>query len=1024
MRKNPYDYGDPAKRDRVARKLSGRWAIERWYGGTYGNFKTKKAAEAHLAAEGREAKRNGTKGAYPFAEKEEQYRRYTAAQLRFAANDAKQAMEAMRGHDPAAENWYADDMATILNEINRRGRARRNPHEPYRSAVISMPTAAQLGGGMARRNGQIDLYAPHPDFRPDYPVLTYPTPFRQAEVKVEEDDEGIWLSVTPIRHPLEYFGRNDGDRAFPGSPYVGNSPVKVMREAIRDIYWATDGELRHNLTVVSRYAGFDPEKIKQQIYAEAVRAGWFRTPAQARAVVEKRAPLHPPGTRVGQSVGPSLAHDTGVKKGTVLSARFDPHWNRAIYEVRWDRRPQQPDLVWGGDIQALPKGQRKRIVTNPPRARKSKKNPEPGLAARGNPRSFLARYPGTCSICQEPIEIEQEIVDTGRRGPRGGKRMAHVGCIGQAPASPKPRQPRPREVDPDPYVVRFVGFGPRGGPWVVGTRFANYGHPTEEAAQKEARRRRAKAEAHGTAVARVASGSPRFGIPIPFRASAADRARYAEPLSPTIERVQGGTYSAVEILRLLDRANSDALPLVERMLDRMLERQTQTERKHGTAIELNFEGFNKPDSYTAEKLKKEAAALRGGLRALAAVGDPNLSIGVHYRMSSLLAKYAQTQLPNMMNAGAQKYGLAMRTNPRQTDVALYQDILAHLRALQWVYWSKHWSSTGPNFYSDHLLLQRLYEGKGGGPDINAAIDGLGERMVAYFGPRSVNPAVIEERVEVLVRPYKDGAPTFQGLLFLEGSLGDAIKRAWQSNQDHKDTFSLGIDDFLMALSDERDTAVYLLRQRSGAAPVHPNPVPRGSLKRGRRHPRKKKALKKAVSAQRRRSGKREIEGQMGTRVEREEDRAAREAEAAYRYVNWAKTPFYDPHRGQERLPPSWEHEWASVFGEPQAHTAGASPGPFKRRDVIKVIKAVRVDWDPGEAYTDTSFYVLVRLEDGRWGYVQAWNDTTGWGCQDANSFAVARSLEELVPQMTDAGRHYLGLESALQRLSAALTERG
>lgn len=61
-----------------------------------------------------------TKQAYNFSAKEAQYRSYTLTGLLFSVRDAREAADAMRGHDPAAESWYLDDMATISMEINRR----------------------------------------------------------------------------------------------------------------------------------------------------------------------------------------------------------------------------------------------------------------------------------------------------------------------------------------------------------------------------------------------------------------------------------------------------------------------------------------------------------------------------------------------------------------------------------------------------------------------------------------------------------------------------------------------------------------------------------------------------------------------------------------------------------------------------------------------------------------------------------------------------------------------------------------
>jgi hypothetical protein len=71
---------------------------------------------------------NPTKGPYPFAEKEEQYRTYTMAQLLYAQRDAADAARRMKGFDPVAEAWYLDDLHTITSEIRkRRGEANANP---------------------------------------------------------------------------------------------------------------------------------------------------------------------------------------------------------------------------------------------------------------------------------------------------------------------------------------------------------------------------------------------------------------------------------------------------------------------------------------------------------------------------------------------------------------------------------------------------------------------------------------------------------------------------------------------------------------------------------------------------------------------------------------------------------------------------------------------------------------------------------------------------------------------------------
>lgn len=67
------------------------------------------------------ARRNGnTKGAYPFAQKEAQYRKYKMSELLYAQHDASETAKIWRGVDAQTENWYRDDVATITKEIRRR----------------------------------------------------------------------------------------------------------------------------------------------------------------------------------------------------------------------------------------------------------------------------------------------------------------------------------------------------------------------------------------------------------------------------------------------------------------------------------------------------------------------------------------------------------------------------------------------------------------------------------------------------------------------------------------------------------------------------------------------------------------------------------------------------------------------------------------------------------------------------------------------------------------------------------------
>lgn len=94
--------------------------------------------------EGKAVAEGSTKGPYPFADKERYYRRLTMAQLEYAKRDAAKSRDAFRGAggEPSVENWYADDVHTILKEISRRKAGGKQ--EPVESrdeaAEVASPT--------------------------------------------------------------------------------------------------------------------------------------------------------------------------------------------------------------------------------------------------------------------------------------------------------------------------------------------------------------------------------------------------------------------------------------------------------------------------------------------------------------------------------------------------------------------------------------------------------------------------------------------------------------------------------------------------------------------------------------------------------------------------------------------------------------------------------------------------------------------------------------------------------------------
>lgn len=149
-------------------------------------------------------------------------------------------------------------------------------------------------------------------------------------------------------------------------------------------------------------------------------------------------------------------------------------------------------------------------------------------------------------------------------------------------------------------------------------------------------------------------------------------------------------------------------------------------------------------------------------------------------------------------------------------LALLQQVLAALRALRWSYHTKHWMVSGGHFYGDHLLFERLYDGK---PSLDDAADSLAEKMVAIFGPAAVcSRAIWPLSGAFLDRGMAANDCPYRQSLAMEAELQSRLSKTYATLKAKK-ALSLGMDDLLMSLANEREQAIYLLQQRLGPPPV-------------------------------------------------------------------------------------------------------------------------------------------------------------------------------------------------------------
>ena len=139
-------------------------------------------------------------------------------------------------------------------------------------------------------------------------------------------------------------------------------------------------------------------------------------------------------------------------------------------------------------------------------------------------------------------------------------------------------------------------------------------------------------------------------------------------------------------------------------------------------------------------------------------------------------------------------------------------LLSALRAQHWMYYTLHWQASGENFYSNHLLFERLYGSLG------EEIDGLAEKMVGLGGDYFVCVKTIMGITAKILDHVSEmnentlGYEMAQQALKLEKIFLSYTKRLY-NKMEEDGSLTLGFDDMLMALHNSHERNAYLLKQR-------------------------------------------------------------------------------------------------------------------------------------------------------------------------------------------------------------------
>ena len=145
------------------------------------------------------------------------------------------------------------------------------------------------------------------------------------------------------------------------------------------------------------------------------------------------------------------------------------------------------------------------------------------------------------------------------------------------------------------------------------------------------------------------------------------------------------------------------------------------------------------------------------------------------------------------------------TSVSSYEIRLCRTIMTYLELLYMYYQSAHWQSNGSEFYGDHLLFQRLYEG------LREEIDSVGEKMVGVYGIQYVNFDLRLNSLEKLsdfLSMSQNQQTYISTAILIESKVINLLQEI------DIGTFSAGIKDLFAGIANTHEGHLYLLKQRA------------------------------------------------------------------------------------------------------------------------------------------------------------------------------------------------------------------
>jgi len=132
-----------------------------------------------------------------------------------------------------------------------------------------------------------------------------------------------------------------------------------------------------------------------------------------------------------------------------------------------------------------------------------------------------------------------------------------------------------------------------------------------------------------------------------------------------------------------------------------------------------------------------------------------------------------------------------------------------LRALYLIHQNHHWVASGDAFYGNHLLFERIYKSAAENADSAA------EKFIGLFGSDALDiakqPTLIHDILENHIASNTDLTNLIIASTNAEKEFV-AFAEDFYKQLKESEKMSLGLDDMIMSISNDRETSLYLLQQ--------------------------------------------------------------------------------------------------------------------------------------------------------------------------------------------------------------------